>query len=468
MKARETELAFLYLFFDFILLNLSVLIMGWFCFSIKSYDFRGIDIYLLQGNLSVLITFFFFTKSNLYLKNGFKTRISDINKQILIFLIISLLISFMFVPRRISWLFLAEYAALFYAAKLVFYGLLYEFLKVNHHKGLNIKSAIIVNYNDTSRALRNIIESNLIMGYRFIGFVDEDNAVNPDLLGHPDDLSSLIDEHHVEMVFVTMSVFSQENRLKEFAKICNSKGVHLRLVPENQSVFMSPINVKSVRKLSLINPQEIPLDNLLSRFSKRTFDVIISMLSIVFLFSWLFPIVILFIKLGSKGPIFFVQDRTGINNRIFKCIKFRSMRVNSNANIKQATLNDSRITRFGHIMRNSHIDELPQFFNVLIGQMSIVGPRPHMLKHTEFYSGLIKYYLVRHYVKPGITGWAQVNGYCGETDELWQMEKRVEYDMFYINNWSFFWDIKILWLTVFGNKSEQLMKDLARQTAIVG
>jgi len=466
MKARETELALLYLFFDFILLNLSVLIMGWFCFSIKSYDFRGIDIYLLQGNLSVIITYFFFTKSNLYLKNGFKTRITDINKQIFIFLIISLLISFMFVPRRISWLFLAEYAALFYAAKVVFYGLLYEFLKVNHHKGLNIKSAIIVNYNDTSRALRNIIDSNLIMGYRFIGFVDEDNAANTDLLGHPDDLGSLIDEHHVEMVFVTMSVFSQENRLKEFAKICNSKGVHLRLVPENQSVFKSPINVKSVRKLSLINPQEIPLDNLLSRFSKRTFDVVISTLSILFIFSWLFPIVILFIKLGSKGPVFFLQDRTGINNRIFKCIKFRSMRVNSNANIKQATLNDSRITRFGHIMRNSHIDELPQFFNVFIGQMSIVGPRPHMLKHTEFYSGLIKYYLVRHYVKPGITGWAQINGYCGETDELWQMEKRVEYDMFYINNWSFFWDIKILWLTVFGNKSEKVMKDMARQAAI--
>jgi len=224
--------------------------------------------------------------------------------------------------------------------------------------------------------------------------------------------------------------------------------------------------MKSVRKLTMINPQEIPLDNLSARVFKRTFDIVVSSLSILFIFSWLFPIVILFIKLGSKGPIFFVQDRTGINNRIFKCIKFRSMRVNSNANIKQATLNDSRITRFGHIMRNSHIDELPQFFNVLIGQMSIVGPRPHMLKHTEVYSGLIKYYLVRHYVKPGITGWAQVSGYCGETDELWQMEKRVEYDMFYINNWYFLWDIKILWSTVFGNKDLKFVKDMVNKAAI--
>jgi len=466
MKARETELAFIYLFYDLILLNISILLMGWFTFSVSSYDFRGIDMHLLQGNLSVIITYFLFTKSNLYLKNGFRTRISHINLQLLIFLIISLLISFMFVPRRISWLFLAEYAALFYATKLVFYGLLYRHLKRNNHKELNTKATIIVNLNDTSRALRKVIESNIMMGYRFVGFVDDTASDNPDVLGHPDDLGSLIDQHHIEMVFVTMSILAEQNRLKEFSIICNIKGVHLRLVPENQSLFKAKVSMRLVRKLTLINPQEIPLDNLSSRAYKRTFDIAISILSILFIFSWLFPIVILFIKLGSKGPIFFVQERTGINNRIFKCIKFRSMRVNSNANIKQATLNDSRITRFGHIMRNSHIDELPQFFNVLRGQMSIVGPRPHMLKHTEFYSGLIKYYLVRHYMKPGITGWAQVSGYCGETDELWQMEKRVEYDMFYINNWYFLWDIKILWSTVFGNKDLKFVKDLVNKAAI--
>jgi len=466
MKARETELAFLYLFFDLIILNSSILLMGWFCFSVSSYDFRGIDMHLLQGNLSVIITYFLFTKSNLYLRNGFKTRILHITIQLLIFLIISLLVSFMFVPRRISLLFLAEYAALFYAAKLVFYGLLYRHLKANHHMGFNTKSAIIVNLNDTSRALRSIMDSNLMIGYQFMGFVDDSDSDSPDVLGHTDDLDSLIDQHHIEMVFITMSVFSEENRLMEYSKICNSKGVHLRLVPSNQSLFKSQINMKSVRKLTLINPQEIPLDNLLSRVSKRSFDIAMSILSFVFLFSWLFPILIVMVKLSSKGPIFFVQKRTGINNRIFNCVKFRSMRVNKNADIKQATLNDSRITRVGNFMRNTHLDELPQFYNVLIGQMSIVGPRPHMLKHTEIYSGLIKYYLVRHYAKPGITGWAQVSGFCGETDELWQMEKRVEYDMFYIKNWSFFWDIKIIWFTVFGNKKTNCMKDLIKQVAM--
>lgn len=466
MKSREIELSFIYLFFDLIILNIAILTMGYFIYSVSLRDFREISMDLFQGNLSVIITYLIFAKSNQYLSDGFKAQILRISKQTLIFLIISVMIFYILIPDRYSRLFLMQYTALFYAVKLLFYWLLYKFLKINHHKGFNTKSAIIVNLNDTSRALRNIIESNLMIGYRFKGFVDDSGSENPDILGGPDDLGSLIDKHHIEMVFITMSVFSEENRLKEYSKICNSKGVHLRLVPANQSLFKSQISMKSVRKLTLINPQEIPMDNLLSRISKRSFDIAISILSILFLFSWLFPILMLLVKLSSKGPIFFVQERTGINNRIFKCVKFRSMRVNQNANIKQATLNDSRITRIGHFMRNTHLDELPQFFNVLRGQMSVVGPRPHMLKHTETYSGLIKYYLVRHYAKPGITGWAQVSGFCGETDELWQMEKRVEYDMFYIINWNFFWDIKIIWLTVFGNKDTNYMKNLVKHAAV--
>jgi Undecaprenyl-phosphate glucose phosphotransferase len=466
MKSREIELSFLYLFIDIIILNIAILLMGWFTFSVFLRDFREISMDLFQGNLSVMITYFIFTKSNLYLSDGFKTHILRITKQTLIFLFVSVLIFFMFIPERYARYFLLEYTALFYVFKIIFYWLLYNFLKINHHKGFNTKSAIIVNINDTSLALRNIIETNLMIGYRFIGFVDEKVSDLPDLIGHPDELESLIDLHHIEMVFVTMSVFSEEKRLNEFSKICNRKGVHLRLVPENQTLFKSQITVKSVRKLTLINPQEIPMDNLFSRIKKRSFDLVISTLSILFLFSWLFPILTILIKLSSKGPVFFVQNRTGINNRIFKCVKFRSMKVNRNADLKQATLNDSRITRVGHFLRNTHLDELPQFFNVFIGQMSIVGPRPHMLKHTEIYTGLIKYYLVRHYVKPGITGWAQVSGFCGETDELWQMEKRVEYDMFYIKNWHFFWDIKILWCTVFGNKKPENPKDLISQVAV--
>ena len=200
----------------------------------------------------------------------------------------------------------------------------------------------------------------------------------------------------------------------------------------------------------VINPQEIPLDSLGFRVQKRIFDLLFSLMLCIFLFSWLFPLIALLIKLDSKGPVFFVQERTGINNKTFKCLKFRSMKVNGEANDRQATANDNRITRLGRLMRRTNIDELPQFLNVLSGQMSVVGPRPHMLKHTEEYSALIDNYLIRHYVKPGITGWAQVKGLRGETKKLSAMENRVKADMEYIENWRFAWDLKIIWQTVFG------------------
>jgi putative colanic acid biosynthesis UDP-glucose lipid carrier transferase len=211
--------------------------------------------------------------------------------------------------------------------------------------------------------------------------------------------------------------------------------------------------VESARFFEMFNPQQIPLDDLTLRLKKRAFDVVFSSAVILFIFSWLLPLLSIIIKLNSKGPVFFVQQRTGINNKTFNCIKFRTMKVNQEADTKQAVKNDNRITSIGNFLRKYNIDELPQFFNVLVGNMSVVGPRPHMLKHTEQYSALIEYYKVRHFVKPGITGWAQVNGYRGLTDELWKMQKRVEYDMEYLENWNFLWDIKIIVMTLIGKNA---------------
>jgi len=235
--------------------------------------------------------------------------------------------------------------------------------------------------------------------------------------------------------------------------MCNQKGIRLRFIPENQSWYKSRLNRESVGGLVLINPQEIPLDDLGSRALKRLFDLLFSSFVILFVFSWTLPVIALLIKLSSKGPVFFVQKRTGFNNKTFTCLKFRSMQVNGDADKKQATANDHRTTRIGQFLRRTNIDEFPQFFNVFMGQMSVVGPRPHMLKHTEEYSKLIRHYLIRHYVKPGVTGWAQVNGLRGETDEFWKMEERVKHDMMYIENWAFGWDIAIIWQTLFGTEA---------------
>lgn len=191
-----------------------------------------------------------------------------------------------------------------------------------------------------------------------------------------------------------------------------------------------------------------PLEHPGNRRLKRVMDVTISLLVLVFIMSWLTPVLALLIKLDSRGPVFFKQLRSGKHNQSFMCYKFRSMRVNAEANTLQATKEDARLTRVGRFLRRTSLDELPQFFNVLCNQMSIAGPRPHMLLHTEQYGALIENYMQRHLVKPGITGWAQVCGYRGETRRLFEMEQRVQHDLFYLQYWTPAFDRKIIWMTV--------------------
>lgn len=191
-----------------------------------------------------------------------------------------------------------------------------------------------------------------------------------------------------------------------------------------------------------------PLAQPENRMLKRLFDIVFSLLFLCTLFPIIFIIIGTAIKISSPGPIFFKQKRSGEEGKEFWCYKFRSMRVNKDSDKLQATKNDPRKTRLGNFMRKSNIDELPQFINVLLGDMSVVGPRPHMLKHTEEYSKLIDKYMVRHLVKPGITGWAQITGFRGETKELWQMEGRVERDIWYLEHWTFMLDLYIIYKTV--------------------
>jgi len=184
------------------------------------------------------------------------------------------------------------------------------------------------------------------------------------------------------------------------------------------------------------------------RIKKRLFDIVFSIMVSILLLSWLIPLMAILIKLDSRGPVFFVQLRSGINNRPFLCFKFRSLKLNNESDTKQVTQNDNRFTRLGKFLRKTNLDEMPQFLNVMMGDMSIVGPRPHMLKHTDEYSQLIGEYMVRQFLKPGITGWAQVNGYRGETKQVYLMHKRVEHDLWYMEHWSLWLDIRIIFMTI--------------------
>jgi len=453
MKSQETELKIFYLAIDLIILNISIL----FIFSINN-DYHQLNIsdksvYLLLLNLSEVIAYSVFSRRNLFLHDYFSNRVSRITNRTFIFILVAFILAHLILPGDISNLFLVECSFLFYVGKVSFYYLLYSYLKFRRSKGFYVHRVFIVGMNDMSVLLRQLLNNNLMLGYEFIGYISEKQEKGEDVLGSMDELAMLVTQYKIDLLFVTNSVYNDKIKSRELLAICNKIGVRLRFVPENQYWFKNSMNMESVGSLMIFNPQEIPLDNLQARFFKRIFDVLFSSMVIIFIISWLFPILCVLVKLSSKGPVFFRQKRTGINNKTFTCLKFRSMRMNKDSDEKQASIGDDRITPIGHFLRKSNIDEFPQFFNVFIGQMSIVGPRPHMLKHTEQYSELIEYYRVRHYVKPGITGWAQVNGYRGETDKLWKMEKRVECDMHYLENWTFWWDLRIILLTLVGKNT---------------
>jgi putative colanic acid biosynthesis UDP-glucose lipid carrier transferase len=203
-------------------------------------------------------------------------------------------------------------------------------------------------------------------------------------------------------------------------------------------------NIKSTATFRL----QLPLDTISKRIIKRSGDIFLSSIVIVGILSWLIPIMALLIKLDSKGPVFFLQKRNKRDGKTFTCIKFRSMIENEDADMLQATANDERITKLGRFLRNHYLDELPQFFNVLLGDMSFIGPRPHMVSDNNKYEELIEYYDYRHKVKPGITGLSQAMGYVGETRNIQAMKDRVQLDIFYVRHWSLSLDLKILWHTI--------------------
>ncbi len=453
MITRPSLLLLVYLIIDILILNFSIFLVAPLYSNNIIWKFDGIINYILIPNIAWFLSLIIFPKRNLYLRDGIYNRVKRITVRISIFILIAILLIFLLKPVDFKRTFFLQFTLVYYILKLSFYIFLYIYLKSTRIKGFHTNRAIIVGLNERCTYLRQMLDNNPILGYNFIGFVSSKVTNQTEVLGSPKNLKEIIEKHQIQMVFVSLSLIGNPKRSDEFLRICNEMGIRLRFIQENQRWIKSNLNLESIGNLNLINPQEIPLDDLNARFIKRTFDVLFSFTFLLLVFTWLFPILAILIKISSRGPVFFVQKRTGINNKSFNCLKFRSMQVNERANIQQAKYDDDRITCIGKILRSSNIDELPQFINVLLGQMSVVGPRPHMIKHTIEYSKLIDHYKIRHYVKPGVTGWAQVNGFRGETDELWKMEKRVEYDMIYIENWSIWFDLKIIFLTVFDKKT---------------
>lgn len=353
---------------------------------------------------------------------------------------------------EISRLRLLYFYLLFFVFLFVSRVLFMKALKYIRFQGYNFKNVIIVGANDTGEHMRKILSKDLTYGYRVLGFFDDKvdpfAFISSPLLGGFDAIPDYIINENVDEMYIALHI-DNIKIINQLTELCERYMVRIKFIPDFQLYTKSrKVEISFYENTPVLMLRKEPLEITSNLLLKKAFDLGFSFLVIVLIFPWLFPILMILIKLDSPGPVFFKQERSGRDNNAFGCLKFRTMRVNASADKLQATLGDKRVTKIGAFMRRTNMDELPQFLNVFWGNMSVVGPRPHMLMHTEQYSELINNYLVRHYAKPGITGWAQVNGFRGETKALIDMKDRVDYDIWYIENWSLLLDLKIIYKTV--------------------
>ncbi|MDH5609818.1 MAG: undecaprenyl-phosphate glucose phosphotransferase [Cyclobacteriaceae bacterium] len=314
--------------------------------------------------------------------------------------------------------------------------------------GRNFRNAVIVGYDNLGTSLYEALGKTKDHGIRCFGFYGENQSSIGNSL-HLGSISDFLQAKWNELDFIYVSGHLKKPIIDQIIERADNEFVKVKLLPTFAAYQPKIYTLKRFNNISIIDVNDLPLDNVLNRVLKRSFDIIFSLAVIFLLISWLYPLIALIILLESKGPIIFRQRRHGKNNQIFECYKFRTMVVNSEADIKWAVKNDPRVTKFGMILRRTSLDELPQFFNVLRGDMAIVGPRPHAIEMNEHYKGKVEKFYQRHTHKPGITGLAQAMGYRGEIRELHHIKSRVKLDRFYLQNWSFGFDLKIIIRTIY-------------------
>lgn len=323
-------------------------------------------------------------------------------------------------------------------------------LVVNKYRkwGGNYRNAIIIGYDQLGFSLFDAINKNKNLGIRCTGFYGSSTQI---VTKYPlkGNLKAFLnsDLEKVDFVYVSENIVREE--LNQIIELSDASFVKVKLLPHFKTDFLKSYVLKLIDNINIIDVNYLPLDHAFNRFLKRSFDVLFSLIMLLFVLSWLYPIIALIIFLESRGPILFKQYRNGKNNEVFRCLKFRTMYLNEEADQKWAIKNDHRVTYFGAILRRTSLDELPQLINVLIGDMTIVGPRPLPVKLNEQYINQIKSYSQRHTFKPGITGLAQALGHRGEIKDLREIKNRVTLDRFYLNNWSVYLDVKIIFITFF-------------------
>lgn len=432
---------------DLLTLNLSYTLASYIKFDTHLY---GSEEHLqLQGALNLIWVLIFFS-SRLHNLNRDHRLADQVNKVLTSLVInVSVVLTLWFVVNPAYSRQLIFLTFIFFSSSAIIWRIAWFYLiRFYRKRGYNVRHVAMVGYEGLAERMIRFINSNPGLGYNLVGIFDEDTQSTPKHIGTVDEVERYILDNPVDILFCNLNVLSQE-KLQHLVNVADSNLVKVKIISQFSKMELDNLTIQRYGIIPVLNVNAIPLDNSMNQFVKRAFDIVFSGVTLLLVCSWLFPVIALLIRLESSGPIFFRQRRHGKNNRTFDCLKFRTMVLNTEADHKQATKNDSRITKIGRFLRKTSIDELPQFINVFLGDMSVVGPRPHPIKLNEEYQPSIEKFWQRHAVKPGITGLAQAKGYRGETD-FNAMNSRVRLDRFYVKNWSLLLDLKIISLTIFG------------------
>ncbi|MDY0780412.1 exopolysaccharide biosynthesis polyprenyl glycosylphosphotransferase [Tenacibaculum sp. IB213877] len=337
------------------------------------------------------------------------------------------------------------FLSLFLSARKIFS---FYALKIYRARGNNYRRVVFFEKDTGSKKMISLFTNKKGLGYIFLGYFSNLNSNSNTYLGDEKDLYEYITSNDIDEVYAAQSQLTK-NQIKKLTKFTSFHNIQLKLIPNSKEFYSKKLEEEFYDDtLKVLSVKKLPFDFVENRIIKRIFDIVFSLFVMLFVLSWLIPVLWILVKLESKGPLFFKQKREGLNGKKFTCYKFRSMKLNKEAHEIHATKNDYRITKIGAFIRKTSIDELPQFLNVLLGDMSVVGPRPHMESLSTEYQKDVDNYIERHAVKPGITGLAQVSGYRGEIKKKSDIKNRVRLDIFYIENWSFLLDIKIIIKTV--------------------
>jgi Undecaprenyl-phosphate glucose phosphotransferase len=432
---------------DFIILN-TLFVFAFHAYAARAvfYTDKNILFYLYLNVFWLILSIIF--KAGDASAAAPKKKLIFIYIKIIVFFFFFFLLFFQLTPLSYFPRAFIEYLfPLFFVLLLIWKFVLYYTFVFYRKMGYNYRKIIIVGKTKNTLELRNYFTSNALNGYKFLGFVDEQKDLEKEIIGSWDDLDALVSNLELDEIYIALDSVPP-NILQEIIELVNQHPVKVRIVPDLGAFSHKSAELVNYDMVPVLQIHQGPLSQWYNRMIKRIFDIVLSLSFILGVLWWFTIILQILTWLTGHRAVFFIQKRTGTDGKVFNCIKYRTMIPNHDADIKQATAHDDRITPIGKLLRKSSLDELPQFINVLLGQMSLVGPRPHMLVHTHEYRQLVKRFMLRHTVKPGITGLAQVRGYRGEVKNPADIETRFSFDVNYIENWNFGMDLKIIFLTL--------------------